>query len=280
VPGYDWRPFTDVCDAPHGLCQRSSEISTDLCAEACAPFMFGSWCSHVNLTSAVGCTRGQRCLELNATIESVHTACKHPTQLLTHVDSHNHTTLVTPLHAHLESSILRTCLRKIDAAQPLRFLFVGDSQTGMLLSTLVRWAERGVNPPDRRLHYGVADSTGGAGSEGTAPLLTRHGWGFRAAWVRLNAMYGSNGLKKDYPLPLLLQNINRSLTALVAPHAGKAGDDLRRVRLVIFLGQGTWCASMTPTRHCACVTPTRSCTLRMHAELDVGVWPVLTSTYM
>lgn len=73
------------------------------------------------------------------------------------------------------------------------------------------------------------------GPEGTAPLLASHGWHFRVAWARLNAMYGQNGTRKDASLPLLLVNLNQSLESLVPP-----GEHMRSTRLVIFLGWGVW----------------------------------------
>lgn len=206
-----WAPFDAVC---------GSDATSD--TDVCAPYMYGRWCHDVNISrelrnprSRVPCGN-EACLELQSPegVRRVAEGCAKPKQILLGYDGHP----VPPMHATHNGTVLERCLRQMDIRGPLRFLFIGDSQTGMLLPQLARWAERGITPPDSQVHYGCRSCEAGTQLIPSTPRVIGDlgGWRFRTFWARINAAYARHNLISGRVLPLdqVLHTIPQGLAAL------------------------------------------------------------------
>ena len=209
-----WTDFFAVCEALNSSghddergCSEKSFLATAevvgrdaaraRCRSTCAPYSTGHWCQNL----------GARCRwpQLNTIVEAGTGA------------------LLRPFHVSRgAASPLERCVRAIDEAGPLHAVFVGDSQTKMMMFEWSRWLDAGDREP-------IWAMTGDAVM---AAIEREHGWGLSTHLASVVGMYE----------PKFSEFFNNTIDKFEAlgRHAASLGGAGNHTRLVVVLGWGVW----------------------------------------
>jgi hypothetical protein len=214
-----WRPFSEICELFNNSGQEvrrcsdktflatASAVGHDAamtrCWSTCAPYSMGRWCQAM----------GKRCRwpQMSAIVE---------------VDTG---VLPRPFHMRRdEDDPMKRCVRTIDKAGPLRVVFVGDSQTKMMMFEWERWLDGGAQEPIWSM---TEDAT-------MAAIMKEHGWGLSTHLSPVKGMYEHS--TKGFEDPLVYLNSTIKMFEALGHHAATQGGARNGTRLVAVLGWGTW----------------------------------------